>query len=65
MNEKRPKLELIASNSFRKGLSKGLVDHPFQAKNEYCLPAPFTKSVQEAIDNYSLYVLTSEITFSI
>ncbi|KAM3832110.1 protein FAM149A isoform 2-T2 [Vipera latastei] len=43
----------------RKGLSKGLVDHPFQAKNEYCLPAPFTKSVQEAIDNYSLASVSS------
>ncbi|XP_070804562.1 protein FAM149A isoform X1 [Pituophis catenifer annectens] len=43
----------------RKGLSKGLVDHHFQAKNEYCLPAPFTKSVQEAIDNYSLASVSS------
>ncbi|XP_070613681.1 protein FAM149A isoform X2 [Erythrolamprus reginae] len=47
--ETEPELIVIG-----KGLSKGLVDHHFQAKNEYCLPAPFTKSVQEAIDNYSL-----------
>ncbi|XP_025029435.1 protein FAM149A, partial [Python bivittatus] len=43
----------------RKGLSKGLADHHFQAKSEYCLPAPFTKSVQEAIDNYSFVSVSS------
>ncbi|XP_063165811.1 protein FAM149A [Candoia aspera] len=43
----------------RKGLSKGLADHHFQVKTEYCLPAPFTKSVQEAIDNYSFVSVSS------
>ncbi|KAK9398941.1 hypothetical protein NXF25_013910 [Crotalus adamanteus] len=52
--ETEPELVIVG-----KGLSKGLVDHPFQAKNEYCLPAPFTKSVQEAIDNYSLPSISS------
>ncbi|XP_039218367.1 protein FAM149A isoform X3 [Crotalus tigris] len=52
--ETEPELVIVG-----KGLSKGLVDHPFQAKNEYCLPAPFTKSVQEAIDNYSLPSVSS------
>ncbi|XP_034257332.1 protein FAM149A isoform X2 [Pantherophis guttatus] len=52
--ETEPELIVIG-----KGLSKGLVDHHFQAKNEYCLPAPFTKSVQEAIDNYSLASVSS------
>lgn len=48
--------------SSRKGLSKGSADRGLQRKNEDSLPAPFTKSVQEAISNYTLYELTSGIT---
>ncbi|KAG8134699.1 hypothetical protein E2320_007791 [Naja naja] len=55
-NQPETESELIVIG---KGLSKGLVDHHFQAKNEYRLPAPFTKSVQEAIDNYSLASVSS------
>lgn len=47
--------------SSRKGLSKGDADRCFQGKSEDGLPAPFTKSVQEAIDKYTLYVFMSDI----
>ncbi|XP_061438999.1 protein FAM149A isoform X2 [Rhineura floridana] len=43
----------------RKGLSNGAVDRCFQGKNESGLPAPFTKSVQEAIDNYTFVSVSS------
>ncbi|XP_020657858.3 protein FAM149A isoform X2 [Pogona vitticeps] len=41
----------------RKGLSKG--EHCFQGKTEGCLPTLFTKSVQEAIDNYTFVSVSS------
>ncbi|XP_053258385.1 protein FAM149A isoform X3 [Podarcis raffonei] len=43
----------------RKGLSKGDADRCFQGKSEDGLPAPFTKSVQEAIDKYTFVSVSS------
>ncbi|XP_053108534.1 protein FAM149A isoform X2 [Hemicordylus capensis] len=43
----------------RKGLSKGSADRCFQGKSENSLPAPFTRSVQEAIDNYTFVSVSS------
>ncbi|XP_060102415.1 protein FAM149A [Heteronotia binoei] len=45
----------------RRGLSKGSSDHGLQEKSEESLPAPFTKSIQEAINNYTF---VSVSTFS-
>ncbi|XP_054846482.1 protein FAM149A [Eublepharis macularius] len=42
-----------------RGISKGSADHGLQQKNEDGLPAPFTKSVQEAIDNYAFVSVSS------
>uniref|UniRef100_A0ACB8E7N7 Uncharacterized protein n=1 Tax=Sphaerodactylus townsendi TaxID=933632 RepID=A0ACB8E7N7_9SAUR len=43
----------------RRGLSKGSADRGLQGKSEDSLPAPFTKSVQEAIDNYTFVSVSS------
>ncbi|XP_042324394.1 protein FAM149A isoform X2 [Sceloporus undulatus] len=43
----------------RRGLSRRSSEHCFQGKNEDGLPAPFTKSVQEAIDNYTFASVSS------
>ncbi|XP_062991257.1 protein FAM149A [Elgaria multicarinata webbii] len=47
------------ASSPRKGLSKGVADRCCQGKNEDYLPGTFTKSVQEAIDNYAFVSVSS------
>ncbi|KAH0616152.1 hypothetical protein JD844_027056 [Phrynosoma platyrhinos] len=53
----KPELAIIG-----KGLSRRSSEHCFQGKNEDGLPAPFTKRVQEAIDNYTL-ILGKQLLF--
>ncbi|KAL8207353.1 UNVERIFIED_CONTAM: hypothetical protein K2H54_055033 [Gekko kuhli] len=54
--ELEPELVIIG-----RGLSKGSSDRDIQGKSEDSLPAPFTKSVQEAINSYTF---VSVSTFS-